>query len=400
LGVAKFETAFAGFTNNTPWFLFGALIMGAAASGTGLAQRVGYLITGVMGTSYRRLLLSILVMVLLLNLLVPSGMAQVTILAPIVIGIVSAFGADNQSNIGRGMFVILTYTCGLFNKMILSGGGAILTRGMVEQLTGYAIPWSQYFIAFLPATLLTIAAAWITVQWLYPPEKTQIPRDSKYLKDREAALKSWTLPQKKTLSLMLIAISLWATDFLHHIDPAVIALGVGLALVLPGIGVLTAKDVRKIDLLLILFLGGALSMGEVLIQTKALDTLTGTMMSGMDPLMSGPYSIPAVLYWGGFLYHLVLGSELSMLSTALPVIINYAQAHHFNPTAFALLWAFASGGKIFVYQSAVLVLGYGYGFFKPIDLLKVGLVLTIIEGLILWLLVPLYWPLIGLSVTG
>jgi hypothetical protein len=30
---------------------------------------------------------------------------------------------------------------------------------------------------------------------------------------------------------------------------------------------------------------------------------------------------------------------------------------------------------------------------------KVGLVLTIIEGIILFLLVPLYWPLIGLSWT-
>lgn len=176
LGVADFGTAFAGFASNTPWFLFGALIIGAAASGTGVAQRIGYLLTGVLGSSYSRLLLSILVMIFVMNLLVPSGMAQVTILAPIVIGIISAFNAGRESNISRGMFVMVTYTCGLFNKMIMSGAGAILTRGMMQQQTGYSIRWSEYIIAFGPAIVLTIIAAWLTILWLYPPEKSEIPK--------------------------------------------------------------------------------------------------------------------------------------------------------------------------------------------------------------------------------
>ena len=65
-----------------------------------------------------------------------------------------------------------------------------------------------------------------------------------------------------------------------------------------------------------------------------------------------------MLYWTGFLYHFVLGSELSMLSTSLPVILGYAQSHGFNPTAVAMVWAFSAGGKLFVYQSSVLIQGY------------------------------------------
>jgi di/tricarboxylate transporter len=173
-----------------------------------------------------------------------------------------------------------------------------------------------------------------------------------------------------------------------------------LAVALPRIGVLTSKDVRSVNFLLIIFLAGALSMGEVLIHTSALNLLTGTMMSGIAPLMGGAYESPSVLYWAGFLYHFFLGSELSMLSTSLPVIINYAQSHGFNPVALAMVWTFASGGKLFMYQSSVLVQGFSYGYFSGRDMLKVGLVLTIVEGLILFLLVPLYWPLIGLSWTG
>jgi di/tricarboxylate transporter len=61
-----------------------------------------------------------------------------------------------------------------------------------------------------------------------------------------------------------------------------------------------------------------------------------------------------------------------------------------------LVWAFAAGGKIFVYQSGVMVAGYSYGYFKATDLLRVGFCLTVVESLVLLLIVPFYWPLIGI----
>src|SRR5262249_9696500 len=178
--------AFAGFANSTPWFLFGAMLIGEAASRSGLAERIGYIVMGAAGTSYARLLFSIIALVLLLNFLVPSGMAQLAILAPIVMGVVGAFGVEKGSNIGRGLFVILTYACGLFNKMMLAGGATILARGLAEKITGSAISWSAYLVAFAPAILLTIFAAWATILWLYPPEKKEISGDRRFLAERLA----------------------------------------------------------------------------------------------------------------------------------------------------------------------------------------------------------------------
>jgi di/tricarboxylate transporter len=335
-------------------------------------------------------------LVFVLNFLVPSGMAQLAIVAPMILGLMVAFGVEKGSNIGRGLFIILTYTCGLFNKMILAGGASILTRGLVEKLTGHPISWSLYFIAYLPADLISIFACWLTILWLYPPEKKHLPGGREYLKTSLAALGPWKSAEKKTLGWLLLAIALWSTDALHGMSPAVIAMGIGLAVSLPMIGVLKTKDIRSINFLLIIFLGGALSMGEVLIKTKALDTLTGVMMSWMDPLLSDRFFAASALYWTGFLYHFGLASELSMISTSLPVIIKYAQTHGYNPVALAMLWNFASGGKLFVYQSSVLVLGYSFGHFEGRDLLKVGAVLTLVEGLVVMFLVPIYWPMIGL----
>lgn len=194
LNMVKFEVAFSGFADNTPWFLLGAMLMGLAASQSGLAMRIGFIVMRFMGTSYARLLLSVIVLVFILNFLVPSGMAQLSIVAPMLIGVVGAFGVGKGSNIGRGLFIILTYTCGLFNKMILAGGASILTRGMVQKITGQSISWSQYSIAYLPAILITIFACWLTILWLYPPEKRELPGGRKYLHDSLMALGKWSAP--------------------------------------------------------------------------------------------------------------------------------------------------------------------------------------------------------------
>ena len=61
-----------------------------------------------------------------------------------------------------------------------------------------------------------------------------------------------------------------------------------------------------------------------------------------------------------------------------------------------MIWTFASGGKIFVYQSAVMIVGYSYGYFDARDMLRVGGFLCLVEALLLLIVVPFYWPLLGL----
>jgi di/tricarboxylate transporter len=91
-----------------------------------------------------------------------------------------------------------------------------------------------------------------------------------------------------------------------------------------------------------------------------------------------------------------LASEVSMLGTSIPPLMNFATSRGLDPLAIGMVWTFAAGGKIFVYQSAVLIVGYSYGYFDARDMFRMGLLLTVVESLILILLVPFYWPLIGI----
>jgi len=61
-----------------------------------------------------------------------------------------------------------------------------------------------------------------------------------------------------------------------------------------------------------------------------------------------------------------------------------------------MIWVFSAGGKIFVYQSGVLIVGYAFGYFRPKDLFRLGLLMSLVDSLLLVLVVSLYWPLLGI----
>jgi anion transporter len=396
LKIVSFEVAFSGFANDTPWFLMGAILFGTMASKSGLAKRLAYMVTIRIGTSYSRLLLSLIVSDFLLTLLVPSGMARVTIMAAIAVGLIGAFGLGTGSNIGRGMFLILTYTAGVFDKTIIAGAAAITGRGVIESVGHAQVLWSQWLVAFLPSDIVTILLAWRLALWLYPPESASLPGGIQYLKDELHRAGPWTPLEKKSLVLMLGAIILWATDFLHHISPSMIGLGIGLLAVLPFTRILEIGDLRKLNFLQLFFVAAAVSMGNVLSTTKGLAVLTKTVLAWLEPLLTNnPLSV-AALYWTGFIYHIFLASEISMLATSTPLLMGFANEHGLNALKIGMLWVFSSGGKIFIYQSGVLVIGYSYGYFRAKDILRFGLLMSCVDSLILLIVVPFYWPLIGI----
>jgi anion transporter len=396
LRVVKFDVAFGGFADETPWFLFGAILFGMMATKSGLARRLAYLVMRRVGNTYARLLLGLILSDFLLTFLVPSGIARVVIMAAIAIGLVEAFGLNIGSNVGRGMFIIITYTAGIFDKMMIAGAASITARGLIQKVGHVEVLWSRWFLGYLPCSLITIFVAWRLTLWLFPPEKPGLPGGSDYLRNELRKMGPWSRLEKKALLLMLLAIGLWMTDMFHHISPAVIGLGVGLFAVLPRLGVLDMEDLKRVNYLPVFFVAAAVSMGQVLVSTKALDVLTNVMFAWMQPLLTNIYSSTLVLYWTAFVYHFFLASEVSMLGTSIPLLMNFATTHALDPLALGMIWTFASGGKLFVYQSAVMIVGYSYGYFDGRDMLRVGLALTIIESALLLLVVPFYWPLIGI----
>ena len=397
LDVVKFPVAFGGFADSTTWFVFAAILIGAMATATGLPRRLALLILLRTGTSYSRILLGFIVADLALTLFVPAGAARVMLLAPVAIGVVDAFGVGSSSNIGRGLFVAITYAATVFDKMILGGLTAITARGAMEQVGHVEVLWSRWALACAPGALLTLAAAWWLTLRLFPPERLELPDGAAFLRSSLRAMGPWTGAEKKVAALLVLAFGLWATDFWHHLSPALVGIGLGVAALVPGIGVLNADDLRRINYLPVIFVGCAISMGTVLTSTGAVTSVTAAMTGAIAPFVHDTRTGSLVLYFAACVYHLFLGNEIAMVATTMPSMMQMAVSHGLNPLAVGMIWTLGSGGKLFLYQSAVLIVGHSYGYFDRRDLLRIGLWLTILEGIITFLMAAFYWPLLGIG---
>src|SRR5260370_34557421 len=156
-------------------------------------------------------------------------------MASVALGLMEVFGLGRGSNIGKGIFITLTYTAGCFDKMVIAGPSTILGRGLIENGANIHVYYSLWLLAFLPCAIATIFGIWRLVAWLYPPEDAALQRGAEFLRSELDSMGPWTAMEKRALFLMLLAIALWMTDLIHHIWPAVVGLCIGLVACVPAV---------------------------------------------------------------------------------------------------------------------------------------------------------------------
>lgn len=393
LAGVPFATAFSGFANPSAWFVFAAGLFGAMTVKTRLARRLAGWMIGRTGVSYPRLVLGFILTSFLLNFLVPSGIARVIILAGVALGVVKSAGWGPEALPARGLFVILTVSSSLFDKLMITGGTSILAQGIIEKVGQTPVYWSRWLFAHVPTIALSILACWGIVLWLFPA-RGETRRPFKVIRTG-LGREPWSPAEKRWTMFLCAAAALWATDSIHHIPPAMVALGVAFAALLPRIGVMDVRELKEFDFFPFLFSASALSLGETLMKTGALDVVARAAGT-WQPAAGGFLPSAAALYGTGLVYHLLVPSDPTTVATSLPAVMNLALAQGWSPLSVGLTWMLALTSKFFVYQSSVSIAGFSFGYFRPRDFLKVGLCVAICEFAVLVLLVAWYWPLIGL----
>src|SRR5260370_41024796 len=97
-------------------------------------------------------------------------------MASVALGLMEVFGLGRGSNIGKGIFITLTYTAGCFDKMVIAGPSTILGRGLIENGANVHVYYSLWRLAFLPCAVVTTFGIWMPVLRLYPPDEAALAR--------------------------------------------------------------------------------------------------------------------------------------------------------------------------------------------------------------------------------
>ncbi|WP_081927532.1 SLC13 family permease [Halobellus rufus] len=377
------ELALTGFRSPATWLVVVGLLIGEAATASGLAglverialSRMPERITADAVAVYRYLLVSLSIGSFALAVLVPSSLVRVLILAPILKSLGDLF-TERSAKIGLFLGPLFATYYGASG--ILTGSLAnIIVTGLVESSGGPAITWTEWTVWMGPVMGLGRVAVVVAVTYLLYRPSDRDAIDAPDTVDTVAP----TTKERRMLAFLLVGVAIWATDFVHGLHPMFGAVVVALLAFTPGIGVIDHDAIGETDFSILFFLGAIFAIAEGLQRTDFTDLAAETMLSYLP---SDP-SLPLVLLFvvGVSMLLAFVMEGMAVASVITPVFVSFATSAGIPLVPVAMIESVALNAYFFPYQSAVLVAMLGLGVVDTMELSRMATVCTIATMVIL-----------------
>ncbi len=391
LGAAPTEVIFSGFASSGIWLLIAGLIIGAAITGTGLGKQIAARIFERTGTSYARSVGLLAVAGVSLGLLVPSTIPRVIILMPVAMSLAGAMGYATGSRGQIGLAITAATSTLLPTYAILTANlPTIVHYGALETLYGIEPSYMAYFVSQLPANLVRFG---LLIAFLVPFTKGEAAQDATV---EAQGPEPMTAAQKRLLWVLVVTIGFWATDALHGISPAWIALAAATFVLWPEMGILQ-KDAMKasVDMSPVFFLAGVFALGAVA-QHVGLDRIVADSLVPKLGLEagSGLHDLYAITGFSALISHLTTAPAAPIVLAPLAGPIAEASGWPVLTVAMAQVIGFST--PILPYQAPPLIVAMALAHIPVKSLTRICIVLAVGMALLGLPLTYLWWNLLGL----
>ena len=388
--VAPAPVVFSGFHSTALWLVFGGLVLGVAVRRSGLGERFARLLASRAGGSYAGIIAGIVGVSAVLALLMPSSMGRVLIFLPIVLTLADRLGFGPGSRGRTGMALAATMGTVMTGFGILPANVAnMVLSGASETLYGYVPAYGEFLLLHFPVTAALKAVALVGCILLMFRDRPLPARPA-------AAPAAGSAGERRLMVILGAALALWATDFLHHVSPAWIALGAAFLCLLPRIGMVPAKAFNgEIDYGSLFYVAGLLGLGAVVAESGLGDVLAGTLV---DALGFTPGE-----NWRNFAAVSLLASALALVTTsaALPAVMTPLGASIAEATGLPLETVLMSqvigfSTVLLPYQLAPIIVGMHLAGVRNRDAVRLTLALAAITLVVLLPLNYAWWSILGL----
>ncbi len=270
-------SVFSAFSGGAWWILLCVLFYGLAMRKTGLAQRLSYYILGVFPATYTGVQSAFLVIGLLLSLAIPSNTVRAAIMVPIAWSLTKALGLANRSNGSALIMLTATEMSFLPGNTWLYGS---LLGPVVEQIfrsKNLPISWVSFAqVCALPNLAICVLLIFVN-SWLFKPE-SPLNVGHNLVKANLKALGKLKHDELITALIVALSVVFWATaGRLHHMPSFLVGM---IAVAVLGVtGIVKDSEIGTgIPWMLLIFIGGAISLGTVVNEVKITDWLAQYLM--------------------------------------------------------------------------------------------------------------------------
>ncbi len=384
IGVERFDNAVIGFANPIIFLMIGGFIIAEAIRKSGLAQRLTYAMLNKLGTSPGRSLFVAVFSTGILSAWIENVVAFAMLL-PIIKEIIPLMGVNDaekgKSNFAKAMVLGASYGS--------LAGGLGTEIGTAPNLMAAAythLPFLNWMIFGFPLAIALMLIIWKFLGFMFPFEVKGIIGGKETITSKIEGLGPVTKIEKITLGILLFTILLWVTASFTGINSYSVAL-IGAVLYFI-FGVVDWKDAQtNVDWGLIIFFGGALSLGAALLNTGAASWLIKDIvaMLGSNP---STLIIMLVLMIIGVIITQVM-SNIALSAILIPLSVTLAQAQGQPIGVYAVPVAIACSLSFMLPMAdPTVAMAYGTKYVNIKEILKAGVPLIVI-GIIVTIIILL-----------
>ncbi|MCP5150596.1 MAG: anion permease [Ectothiorhodospiraceae bacterium] len=390
--VAPPEVVFSGFASSAMWLVLGGLVLGVATTRSGLGAWLAGLFLARVGGGYPTMVLATVLGATALAFLVPSSMARMVILTPIVIAVAERLGFGAGSTGRTGLVLASVTTTFLVPTTILPANlPNVVLLGMADTIYGAVPGYWEYLLMHFPLSgaVKGVLLALVICR--------TFPAEIAAASPAAAATEPPTLGRdgRRLLAVLCVALALWMTDSWHGIAPGWIATAAAIVCLLPGIDLVPPDAFRRdVSLSAIVYTGGVLGVGALVahagLGVAVADVVLGRLQLGPDQ--------PGL----AFAAFSGLTSLLTFFATnpgAVAIMTPLAEgaARVADLPLMTMLMCIVNGFSVaaFPYQAAPLVIGLALGQVGFAPATRVLLPVALASWLVLWPLTYLWWSALG-----
>ncbi|HFL7928170.1 TPA: SLC13 family permease [Klebsiella pneumoniae] len=380
-GVLDLKQAFAGFIDSNVILFVAMFIVGGALFETGMANKVGGVITHFAKTEKQLIFIIMVVVGVMSGFLSNTGTAAVLI--PVVIGVAAKSGFTRSR-----LLMPLVFAAALGGNLSLIGAPGNLIAQSALQNIGSGFGFFEYAKVGLPMLVCGILY-FLTIGYKFLPNNSNSSEVGSIGEQRDYShVPRW----KQILSLVVLIATILGMIFEKQTGISLTVAGCIGALVLVITGVLTEKQAYKaIDSQTIFIFSGTLALAKALEMTGA-GKLVADQVIGLLGNNSSPFMLLVVV----FALSVVMTNFMSNTATVallVPVSLSIAAGMGADPRAVLMATVIGSScayaTPIGMPANMMVLSAGGYKF---VDYAKSGIPLIIVSTIVSLILLPILFP--------
>lgn len=399
LGLTEtFEEAAIGYASTLFFFLFVLLLLGNAISKVELDDRVAKGLLSSQSTP-RRTIRSLASNLLILSFFMPSAMARTVTFIPVVRRLTKAYGLDQNSSFTRSSFVLLGHVNPIASMALMTGGGMAIITSEIVNSTVRTVTWVEWGILMIPPTLVLYGLAAISAGVIYSVDDTvtveEGANEGELGTDVDEKSSPLTRDQRIVAVVMLGAILGWIIGSfigLPTIVPAIIA---GVILAMPGIDIITAKDIRDVSWGVLFLIGAMFSILNVMETSGTLGYLVDGITQYIAFSLLPTWQAVTILLILAVCIRVFFSTASAAIVIVLPIILEFGEISGVNPLYLALSVLILIGSTTFLpFNTSAVLISFDRGPLTNREVVRFGFVTMCLAAVIIALSWFFYWPLV------